>query len=254
MPHDGVQKPMSATKEQIDKERKQKLKELMQRLKINLRNLALLNEALTHPSYCAEHKGVTSNQRLEFLGDSVLGLIVTKYLFERFPELSEGELTKVRATAVSEKVLSQVAKEIGLGEFLLLSKGEDQIGGRKRPSILADAFEALVGAIFVEKGLKATADFVLSLLSKRIELIRDNHIIIDYKSRLQELAQRYFKATPTYRVITECGPEHNRTFTVAVYIGQKYISTGKGKSKREAEHDAARMALEKLSKQAAKVK
>ena len=245
---------MSAMKEQIDKERKQKLKELMQRLKISLRNLTLLNEALTHPSYCAEHEGATSNQRLEFLGDSVLGLIVTKYLFEQFPELSEGELTKVRATAVSEKLLSQIAKEIGLGEFLLLSKGEEQTGGRKRPSILADAFEALIGAIFIEKGLEATTDFVLGFLSKRIELIRSNRIIIDYKSRLQEVAQQYFRATPTYKVITEHGPEHDRTFTVAVYIGQKRISIGKGKNKREAEHDAARMALEKLSKQIAKAK
>ncbi|MCX7778369.1 MAG: ribonuclease III [Armatimonadetes bacterium] len=235
-------------------ERKKKLRELMQRLKINLKDLTLLEEALTHPSYCAEHPNLAlpSNQRLEFLGDSVLNLIVAQHLYARYTDLPEGELTRIRAAAVSERVLSQVASKIGLGDFLLLGKGEERAGGRERPSILADALEAVIGAIFVERGLRATAKAILPLLSEHIELIHSKHIVLDYKGRLQELTQRHFRSMPTYSVVSEHGPNHMKTFVVTVCVGRKRIATGTGKSKKEAEQAAARLALEKLTKRLGK--
>ncbi len=234
----------------IDPERKKKLNELMQRLGVRLKRLTLLEEALTHPSYCVEHPqlSVRSNQQLEFLGDSVLGLIVTHHLYIHYPNLPEGELTKIKAAVVSERVLAQVADKIALGDYLLLGRGEERAGGRKRPSILADALEAVIGAIFVERGLKAAAKVIMPFLSEHIELIRSKHIMFDYKSHLQELTQRHFRSTPQYIVVSELGPNHMKTFVVAVCVGQKRIATGMGRSKKEAEQAAARIAIEKLTK------
>lgn len=232
----------------LSQERKRELEELMRRLGIKLRRLTLLDEALTHPSYCAEHPDLhlRSNQRLEFLGDSVLGLIVAQHLYSASPDLPEGELTRIKAAVVSEQVLAEVASKLGLGDFLLLSKSEELAGGRKRQSILADALEAVIGAAFVEKGFRATAKAILPLLSEHIELIRSKRIVFDYKSQLQELTQQRFRKTPVYKVVLERGPNHMKTFTVAVCINGKRIAIGSGRSKKEAEQAAARLALEKL--------
>lgn len=239
---------------QLDLGRKEKLNELMRRIGVRLKNLELLEEALTHPSYCAEHPHLNrrSNQHLEFLGDSVLGLIVTHHLYMRYPDLPEGELARIKAAVVSEQVLAQVAEKLGLGEFLLLGRGEERAGGRGRPSTLADAFEAIVGAIFIERGLKATAEAIIPLLSEHIELIRSEHIVLDYKSRLQELTQQHFRSVPKYMVVSERGPDHMKTFVVAVCVGRKRIATGAGRSKKEAEQAAARVALEKLTQHLSK--
>ncbi len=234
----------------LSPERREALLRLCEQLKVKFRRLDLLNTALTHPSYCAEFNqgNLPSNQRLEFLGDAVLALIVGNYLYHTYPEMDEGQLTRIKAISVSEPVLHGIAKKLGLGQYLLLGRGEERTGGRDRPSVLADAFEALVGAMFLDRGLKTTADFVLKHLKSRIRMIERDRLILDFKSRLQELTQSRYHLVPTYHLVKTIGPDHAKVFVSEVRVRGITIGRGKGHSKKEAEQEAARAALRKLLK------
>jgi ribonuclease-3 len=198
-----------------------------------------------HRSWCAEHPGWDSNERLEFLGDSVLGIVVTDHLFREYPDLPEGELAKVRASVVSAAALSEVAIELRLGEALLLGKGEDGSGGREKPSILADALEAVLGIVFISEGARAAAELVMRLLGSRIAEAASGPGGQDYKTRLQELTARLFEAVPRYEVDDE-GPDHAKRFFARVRVDGQVRGEGIGRSKKQAEQAAARDAWEQL--------
>jgi ribonuclease-3 len=206
----------------------------------------LLARSMSHRSWCAETSGAASNERLEFLGDAVLGLIVTDHLFRSYPALPEGELAKVRASVVNSAALAEVAASLDIGEALRLGKGEGQSGGREKPSILADAMEAVIGAVYMDRGWAAAADLVMRLLGDRIEEAAAGPGGQDYKTRLQELCARRFDDLPKYAVVDE-GPDHAKRFDAAVFIGGAVKGTGEGRSKKQAEQAAARMAWERLS-------
>jgi ribonuclease-3 len=198
-----------------------------------------------HRSWCAEHAGWASNERLEFLGDSVLGIVVTDHLFRTYPELPEGALAKVRASVVSAAALSEVAVELRLGEALLLGKGEDSSGGREKPSILADALEAVLGVVYIVAGPRAAATLVLHLLLDRITEAASGPGGQDYKTRLQELAARVLESSPRYEVVDD-GPDHAKLFFATVRVDGVAHGAGEGRSKKQAELAAARDAWEKL--------
>lgn len=209
----------------------------------------LIITALTHSSYANEAKeDILFNERLEFLGDSVLGLIISDYLYRTFFDLTEGELSKIRAGVVSEFSLAQKARELRLGSYLLLGKGEDNIGGRDRSSVLADAMEAVIGAIYLDGGLEAAKIYVLKHFKHTIMSQLSGEGNQDYKTQLQELLQSRSLLEITYRIIKEEGPDHNKWFTAEVCHGEVPIGSGQGKSKKEAEQQAARLALSKLGK------
>ena len=211
-------------------------------LGVQFKNTALLEEALTHKSYAMEAGGgVTFNERLEFLGDSVLSAAVAHYLFERYPDVDEGRLSQLKSMLVSRPSLTVWGREIGLGQFLRLSEGESQAGGRDRNSIVGNAMEAVLGALYLEAGYEPTQKFIYKLLAKRKRLVS-----VDHKSRLQEWAQKKYKVPPDYRVRGSSGPDHAKTFDVEVAVGNTYLGEGTGKSKKEAEQAAARDALRKI--------
>ena len=221
-----------------------KITEFAAKNKIHFNNEALLTLALTHPSYYDKDKqSFNNNQRLEFLGDAVLNLIIVERLFERFPRKAEGELTKIRAKIVCEKALMQVAVRINIGKYLLLGKGEEMSGGRTRKSILADAVEALIGAIYLDKGYQAAKEFVMAYFKPIMENTA-NGVYYDYKSRLQEIVQAKTQKSVTYAIIEESGPAHAKVFTVGVYYHDVLLAKGTGKSKKEAEQNAAEKILQ----------
>lgn len=201
----------------------------------------LLRAALVHRSWCAEHAGELANERLEFLGDAVLGLIVTDYLVRKYPGLQEGDLSRIRAEVVSASALAPVARELGVGDALLLGRGEELSGGREKTSILSDAMEALIAAAYLSSGIESTSNFVLSLLEDVIEGVAERDELGDSKNRLQELATRLGLAGPSYEVREE-GPDHARRFFATVRVGE-YVVSGEGDSKRRAEQAAATAAL-----------
>lgn len=205
----------------------------------------LLARSLAHRSYCAENPSVEANERLEFLGDAVLGLVVTDYIYGVFPHLPEGELAKVRASVVNAGVLAELATEIGLGDHMLLGKGEGLSGGREKPSILADAMEAVIAATYLDGGWDAAYELVMRLLGERITAAAQGPGGQDYKTRLQELAARRFDQMPRYDVRDE-GPDHAKRFYAAVLLQGAPRGTGEGRSKKQAEQAAARMAWEWL--------
>jgi ribonuclease-3 len=204
-----------------------------------------LAPALVHRSWCAEHAGWVSNERLEFLGDAVLGIVVTDHLFRTYPELPEGELAKVRASVVSAAALSEVAIELRLGDALLLGKGEDGSGGREKPSILADALEAVLGAVYMAAGARASGELVMRLVGARVTEAASGPGGQDYKTRLQELAARVFDEQPRYEV-DDAGPDHAKHFFARVRIDGTVRGEGQGRSKKQAEQAAARDAWEHL--------
>ncbi|HWP98520.1 MAG TPA: ribonuclease III [Syntrophomonadaceae bacterium] len=202
----------------------------------------LILMALTHPSYSQERNTAANNQRLEFLGDAVLNLVVAEYLYKHFTNKAEGELTKIRARVVCEKALVTVAGMLDLGLYLLLGRGEEMSGGRRRNSILADATEAVIGAIYLDKGYETARDFTLQYLQEIIEdTARGDYY--DYKSRLQEMVQARDKDNVSYAIVEEHGPAHAKTFVIGVYYKGSLLATGSGKSKKEAEQNAAQSAL-----------
>jgi ribonuclease-3 len=204
------------------------------------RDRSLLEQALRHASWCNEHPAprLPDNERLEFLGDAVLDLIVGHMLMTRYPQLREGELSVTRAQVVSETGLNEVAGQLGLGEWLVLGKGEEKSGGRNKPSILADAFEAILAAVYLDGGFASAWEFVGRLLVQRIETVEFKGFY-DFKTRLQETSQARLRATPTYHVVQELGPDHDKRFVVAVTIGTDEWARAVGKSKKEAEQMAA---------------
>jgi ribonuclease III len=216
------------------------------RLGVTLDSPEVLAPALVHRSWCAENPGHDSNERLEFLGDAVLGLIITDHAFHAYPGLSEGELTDVRKAVVNAVTLAEVADELDLGDHLLLGKGEEQSGGREKPSILADALEAVLGAVYVSAGMGEAHDLVLRLLGTRVaEAHAGGPGGQDYESRLQELSARRFDEAPKYETLAE-GPDHARRFHVTVAVGGVARGTGEGRSKKQAEQVAARDAYATL--------
>ncbi len=213
---------------------------------LNFKNKKLLTNALTHRSALNEQKKLTSSyERLEFLGDAVLELVVSSHLFKKYPKKAEGELTHFRAQIVQTKTLAAAAKAIDLNKYLILSSGEKKAKGNLNPSLLADCFEAVIGAIFLDQGIGKVEKFIQTYLLKNIQAILKQAHITDYKSNLQELVQRKLKLAPTYKVIKSTGPDHKKTFTVKVYLDKKPIGHGTGKSKQIAQQKAAQSALEK---------
>lgn len=220
------------------------MQSLESRIDFKFRNSLLLAEALTHPSLAYEsQKPHFDNQRLEFLGDAVIQLIITEELFTRFPEFSEGRLTKLRSRLVSRSALAKLANDIRLGEYLLLGKGEEASGGRRRDSTLADAFEALMGAIHLDAGRKSCRDVLLRLIEEEMARIEDSPEEKNPKGELQELLQALHPEAPLYEIISESGPDHRRVFQSRVSWRGQVLATGKGKSKKEAEIRAAAEAL-----------
>ncbi|SHH01672.1 RNAse III [Thermosyntropha lipolytica DSM 11003] len=206
------------------------------------KNPELIRMALTHPSYAQEKNSLFNNQRLEFLGDAVLNFIVAEYLYNNYPDKPEGDLTRIRAKVVCEKSLVKVAQKINLGDYLLLGKGEEKSGGRKRKSILADAVEAVIGAIYLDQGYEKARDFILLHLKDYIaESAQGDYC--DYKSRLQEMVQAKSSENVSYSIIKETGPAHCKNFVAGVFFQGKLIATGEGKSKKEAEQNAAEKVL-----------
>lgn len=208
------------------------------------KNPDLMMEALTHSSYANEGKKFgKNNERLEFLGDSILSIVVAEHLFLHFEHLPEGELTKLRASLVCETALYNFAQRINLGAYLRLGKGEENTGGRKRASILADAFEAIIASIYLDGGFSDAKDFVLSFIPKNIEVGKIN-VLSDYKTALQEIIQKNKEEKIEYVLTNEDGPDHNKSFTIEVHLNSNIIGVGTGKSKKQAEQFAAKEALE----------
>jgi len=227
----------------------QTLIELEKALQTAFKNKALLQTAITHRSYLNEHKKIEqSNERLEFLGDAVLELVVSQYLYSEYPEYCEGKLTNLRSKIVQTKTLASLAKKLQLPEFLLLSKGEKEGGGNNNDSLLADTLEAVIGAIFIDQNMEVAADFIKKHLLADISIIISNELVIDYKSNFQELVQSKGHSTPLYKVVSSSGPDHDKTFVSAVFVDDAQVSQGSGKSKQAAQQAAAKVALEKWSK------
>lgn len=225
------------------------LEALQQVLGVSFKNISLLEQCLVHRSYLNENPDfyLSSNERLEFLGDAVLGLIVADKLYRGFPHLSEGEMTRLRAYLVRQETLAEVATSLKLGQYLYLGRGEEASGGRARPSNLARALEAIIGAVFIDQGLAKTRKLVLCWLTPRLEKALLEEQSVDYKSRLQELVQASRHLTPVYRLVEVSGPDHARQFTVEVVVGEEVWGHGQGSSKQAAESEAARVALSNLS-------
>jgi ribonuclease-3 len=221
------------------------LSKLQRRLRIKFRNPEVLAQALVHRSYLNEavEPGVVSNERLEFLGDAVLGLVMAGWLFTRYPDVPEGRLTELRSHLVKGESLALVAARLGLGEFMRLGRGEDATGGRTRPLNLARLLEAVIGAVFVDKGFRVTERWLLRLLEPELAALGGGELPEDAKSRLQHTAQLLYSTTPRYHVISTEGPDHDKLFTVEVLVGQRPLAAGRGRSKRLAEREAAEAAL-----------
>ncbi|MDK2822166.1 MAG: ribonuclease [Clostridia bacterium] len=231
----------------LNAQRINQLSKLLTKIGLKLDKYDLLNTALTHPSYVFE-KGPQAgnhNQRLEFLGDAVVGLIVGDYLYHLFPEKTEGELTKMRAAVVCESSLAKAANRLGIGQYLLMGKGEKIGGGAQRPSNLADAWEAVVGALYIELGLEAIREFTLKYLKPEIEKVINGNYG-DYKTQFQELVQKQPDNVIEYQIISESGPDHEKEFVAGIFQDGKLVSQGRGRTKKEAEQNAAHRALVKM--------
>lgn len=214
---------------------------------VTFKDKNLLREAFTHRSYLNENPGTGKhNERLEFLGDAVLELVVTDYLFQKYSNRTEGELTSYRAALVNAVTLSEVAEDLGMNDYLLLSRGESKDQGKARAIILANAYEALVGAIYIDGGYKVANEFVHKSLLPRVDEVVSKKLWLDAKSFFQEKAQEERGVTPAYRILNESGPDHNKKFTVGLYLRDELIVKGEGSSKQEAEVDAATRGLSKM--------
>lgn len=222
------------------------INEIENRLGMVFENKGVLITALTHSSYANQFKDIKYNERLEFLGDSVLQLCITQYLFNNYQNKSEGELTKIRALIVCENSLFEVAKRLFLGQFIRMSKGEELTGGRERTSIQSDCLEAVIAAIYLDKGLDAANDFIIAYFKETIDKAIKEEIILDFKTRLQEILQKNGEVNIIYDLIKHEGPPHRRKFFTQVLIDDKFMGEGSGFSKKESEQNAAKQALEKL--------
>lgn len=224
----------------------QKLAKFEKKIRLEFKDKGLLAQALTHSSYAYEHqqKKVKNNEVLEFLGDSVVGLVLADFFISRYPNLTEGDLSKFKSVAASSDSLARFGQKIRLDQYLLLGKGEEKSGGRKKKTILAGAFEALIGALYLDQGYEAARNLILPLLKKSYSKIDSQKFVIDnYKSALQEYLQKENLAPPTYKTLTSLGPDHKKVFVVEVDIGRYPLAKAKGHSKKSAEQKAARKAL-----------
>ncbi|NMA34026.1 MAG: ribonuclease III [Clostridiaceae bacterium] len=234
--------------EKIISENMSKLKELEKETGYTFKDPGNLVLALTHSSYANEKKaaGLKSNERLEFLGDSVLNIVTSDYIYRNYPELHEGEMTRTRAAVVCEASLMRCAERIRLGEYLFLGKGEENTGGRTRSSILSDAFEALIGAIYIDGGISAARRFILRYMEDIYQDIDRQNEFRDYKTMFQEIIQKQSDQKIHYRILDESGPDHDKTFTAQVLVGNEPYGEGKGRSKKEAEQNAAKDAINNM--------
>lgn len=238
-------------KSQMDEERIGKRKNFEEIISHTFNDISLLDNALTHRSFANENQGLSckDNERLEFLGDAVLELCISDILMKTFPDYTEGQLSKLRASLVHEQPLTELAKKFHLGDFLLLGKGEEFSGGRTKNSILSNAFEAVIAAIYLDSGYEKTYEFINNLFQPLIENGLDKTIYRDYKTYVQEISQNKFKSIPKYRLIHESGPDHDKMFKIELSISDILTTTGIGKNKKEAEQQAAKKAIEELEKQ-----
>ena len=229
------------------KTRVMELSKFESKINIIFKDKNLLKQAFLHRSYLNEHKELKMehNERLEFLGDAVVEIVVTDFLYHQYPAKPEGELTAYRAALVNANTMSEVASQLKMNDFMFLSKGEAKDTGRARQIILANAFEALVGAIYLDQGYDTARDFIAANLFTKTEEIVSNNLWQDAKSYFQEKAQEVNGITPNYKVLSEIGPDHNKKFTIALYIGDEMVAEGEGHSKQEAEQEAAKNGLEK---------
>lgn len=233
----------------MDSKRKAQLEQFIRVLGLKeFHNLLLLDQALTHSSYANENKKSHGyyNERLEFLGDAILDLVVGEYLFLHYPHMPEGELSKARASVVSETPLAEASAKFQMGEYLLLGHGEIATGGRRRPSIMADAFEAVVGAIYLDSSYEEAQKFILHQLKDYLQLVDSGHYEKDYKTLFQEYVQQDGPCQITYELVREEGPDHDKTFYMDVKVNGKILGQGQGKSKKDAEQHAANLALQTL--------
>lgn len=245
MPRSGVSRPPLRGIMELTKERKHQLSDFCDRVGIKFKNLEHLDQAFHHRSLTNEKHGVKNNERLEFLGDSVLGMVTASYLYKK-SDNPEGDLAKIKSAVVSEKALAPVALKFGIDKLLLLGHGEEMSGGRKKPAILADCMEAIIGAYYLEAGYKQAEKYVLSFIEPAVkEAFADG--IKDYKTQLQEKFQQKTKQCPRYELISKTGPDHDQTFKVCVHLGNKAFGPATAKSKKEAEQLAAKLALENFS-------
>lgn len=220
------------------------LNALEERLEYQFHDLALLDTALTHTSYVkGDGRASAHNERLEFLGDAVLELCTSEYLFIRFPDSDEGAMTRLRAQAVCESALYEVAKDYGFGRLLLLGRGEDHSGGREKPSILSDAVEAVIGALYIDGGMEVAKRFIMRFVHKSVEDAMAGRLIKDHKTMLQEYVQKHHMGQIAYELIGSSGPDHNKTFSMRVLVAGETAGTGEGRTKQEAGQHAARAAL-----------
>lgn len=225
------------------------LDELQSSLGFSFSDPAILRQAFIHPSYANENPGPRAgdNQTMEFLGDSVLNMLVAEALYRGFPALAEGKLTEIRISMVRQEKLAEKAEALQLGGHLVLGKGEEASGGRSKRNNLADTFEALTAAIFLDRGLDAARQFILSAFDKDLEEIRSGKLLQNYKAMLQELTQAEYRALPEYEIIESTGPDHDKVFVVSVSLGDVVLAVGSGKTRKAAESEAARVACLKLS-------
>jgi len=237
----------------ISSERKKVLKDFLKKINLKFNDYNLLNLSLSHRSYVNENKlAAENNERLEFLGDSILGLIVTEYLYKSYPDYNEGELARIKSFVVSEDTLSKITKTIELNQYILIGKGEEVSGGRTKKTILADVFEAFLGSYYLDSNYNKVRDFVLKYIKPEIMLVINDRHEKDYKTLLQEFAQKKYKICPNYILKGEEGPEHDKTFYMEVVIKDKTIGIGEGKSKKDAEKLAAKNAYLKITSKATK--
>lgn len=232
-------------KKMFTKEDLKKFKLLQKKLQYKFCRFHYLQEALTHTSFVNEnpHLKLRSNETLEFLGDSVLGLVITEYLFKNFPDYSEGKLSILKSTLVSEQVLSEISRRLDLGDYLILGKGEDRGMTRLRPSVLSNALESIIGAIFLDRGLKAAGKFVHMIYKDKLKNMPKTEILGSFKNRLQHHTQKEFGCIPIYSVVSEKGPSHNKVYEITVSCNKQIYGRGRGSSKKRAEQEAAKDAL-----------
>ncbi len=231
------------------------LQDLETALGVTFKDKSLLTRALTHRSYLNENPDLPylDNERLEFLGDAILDFVAAEFLYQRFPEMSEGDLTSLRAALVKGESLARFAAEMGLPSYLFMSRGEDAAGGRTRAPLLAGAFEALIGALYLDQGLAAARDFVLRFVAPAADQVHHQRLDRDAKSMLQELSQGRLQVTPLYRLVETHGPDHAKEFTIEVVLKDQVYGRGVGRSKQVAEQEAARVALETLQEELSRV-
>jgi len=223
---------------------------LQESLSVGFLNPSLLEQALIHSSYLNEYPDTVtaSNERLEFLGDAVLGFIVAEKLYQDYPGLAEGEMTRIRSVLVRRETLAQIASDLKLGDYLYLGKGEEAGGGRQKPANLAGAMEAVIAAIYLDRGLLVVRELVLTWLAGELQEVVGQRKGVDYKSQLQEVIQSEYRSSPSYRTVQATGPDHDILFTVEVIIGDRVLGRGTGKSKKTAETEAARDALKRFGR------